>query len=53
MGRLRCGGDGFGGLDDKLFMLMTRRRGSATIWLALLRLKWFGIGLELGSAGIL
>jgi small-conductance mechanosensitive channel len=38
MGRLRCGGDGFGGLDDKLFMLMTRRRGSATIWLALLRL---------------
>ena len=38
MGRLYCGGDGLGGLDDKLFMLMTRRRGSATIWLALLRL---------------
>ena len=38
MGRLYCGGDWLGGLDDKLFKLMTRSSGLATMWLALLRL---------------
>jgi hypothetical protein len=31
-------GDSEGGLDDKLFMLMTRRRSWVMLWRALLRL---------------